>query len=1038
MTEPIRILFVDNQVDVRDWLAERLRRNYQFEVDCADNGKLAMERVTAAQGNYDVALVDMRLGVGPDGIDVMKSIKSSYSDIEVIIVTGFGDEEDGVRAMLEGACNYVFKPWRDEELVVYIRAAAERHRLKTAEQERAWLQSIFDVSQAATKHLDPDAVAREICEKMVNLIPAADLLYTAIYDEERDEVRFVWVVDKNGRKDIPARQLADQENWGLGGYVIKTKEPKFLDDLDRAERQLPIRRKNPFGVKAKSFIGIPLISREKIIGVLSAISYKTDAFTLDHYRLLQAIANQVAVAVDNANQHQQTSHQLEILSRLYKILTTLRTKLKLTDVLNEIVNNLRDLFSLDTCTVGLFDESLIAVDFIVTRGLPVQNVKRQLKIFPRDVREKMFESSNPIIISDLKQRLDFAEILVRKDLNSFVLLPLHGKKEPLGIVTMGSRTRSSLTEEQIDLLRALADQAAIAIENARLHEETSVWAQQLDRLDQGALDIASEMESTKLLRIVANKVVALLDAAGSGVYLLTKDEKEFELVAAIGQIRELEGKRFPTDKGIIGQVLKDKKAFSVPDYSIWPNRLEILDGKKQRAVMGVPIFSNTEIIGVLVAHDVIDGRVFTESDANLLSRMGRLAGAEIKKAHTLDNYETLLLERDAISDVTKALVSELYYEQLLETMLESFAKRFGYNTCAILLKDQEKNELYFEGAIGYPDDIVQTRRIKIDNKGKGITALVARTGKPKIVSDVDQEPLYLRSVPGSRSEIAVPLTYRGDTIGVLNVENAELHAFDERDLRILIQAAAVVAVAIKNAKLFTETTDRLRVAKGIALSLTAMSAWAHDAAQHTYTLGCDADNLMARLDELSLFDKPIRDIAKRIGEEAINIKGLIPNTLTDLSQKDPELVYIGNILRDIEERREEEFQMKRIQLNNQLSDLPPVLANIQAVYAVCDNLIQNAIRAMPNGGQISFSGRLKYPRLYVEVVDTGEGIDPAIKDDLYIRRVRSTNPQGTGIGSLLTRSYLIAYDGDIELLDSSPSGTKIGFYLPIASVAVTT
>jgi response regulator RpfG family c-di-GMP phosphodiesterase len=235
MTNPIRVLFVDNQVEQREWLAEKLRRNYRFEVFCADDGAAALAHVKAAQTAYDVALVDVRLGTGPDGIEVMKSLQAIHPGVEVIIITGFGDVDDGLRAMQAGACNYVFKPWRDEELVVYIRAAAERRRLRNVERELDGLQKVLSVSEAMTQSLDPEEIAREICMRTVPLIPALKLFYIAAYDEIRDEVKFLWAVGAEKRDELLLRSLAEQKNWGLVGQVIKTKQAIIAADLDTDE-----------------------------------------------------------------------------------------------------------------------------------------------------------------------------------------------------------------------------------------------------------------------------------------------------------------------------------------------------------------------------------------------------------------------------------------------------------------------------------------------------------------------------------------------------------------------------------------------------------------------------------------------------------------------------------------------------------------------------------------------------------------------------------------------------------------------------------
>src|SRR5205085_7411991 len=128
------------------------------------------------------------------------------------------------------------------------------------------------------------------------------------------------------------------------------------------------------------------------------------------------------------------------------------------------------------------------------------------------------------------------------DLRSFIILPLWGKqKEPLGVITMGSTGYVALPAEQKHLLRALADQAATAIENVRLHGQTVEWAQQLEILDHLAIEIASHTEMKDLLQEIIQSATDLLHGTGGGIYLLTEDEDHLVLEASHHMPREMEG-----------------------------------------------------------------------------------------------------------------------------------------------------------------------------------------------------------------------------------------------------------------------------------------------------------------------------------------------------------------------------------------------------------------------------------------------------------------------------------------------------------------
>jgi signal transduction histidine kinase len=99
---------------------------------------------------------------------------------------------------------------------------------------------------------------------------------------------------------------------------------------------------------------------------------------------------------------------------------------------------------------------------------------------------------------------------------------------------------------------------------------------------------------------------------------------------------------------------------------------------------------------------------------------------------------------------------------------------------------------------------------------------------------------------------------------------------------------------------------------------------------------------------------------------------------------------------------------------------------------VADHLIQNAVKAMPNGGRLTFSGYVAGARAYIKVTDTGAGIPAEIQDQLFIRRVHGDDHIGGGMGLLLTRIYLFACGGGIRLDRSDAEGTTFIFHLPIA------
>src|SRR5262249_7028441 len=154
-----------------EWLAEWLRHRagadsrQSFEVETAGDGTQCLEKVSEANGNYDVIVMDLFLGSEPNGVETMKEVKKRYPVIETIIITGFGDANYGMKAVRAGAYRYITKPFDNEDLVVYIERAAEKRKL-LSEISRA---KIYETFTALRRGLELDHILDGIVENLQGL-----------------------------------------------------------------------------------------------------------------------------------------------------------------------------------------------------------------------------------------------------------------------------------------------------------------------------------------------------------------------------------------------------------------------------------------------------------------------------------------------------------------------------------------------------------------------------------------------------------------------------------------------------------------------------------------------------------------------------------------------------------------------------------------------------------------------------------------------------------------------------------------------------
>jgi phosphoserine phosphatase RsbU/P len=151
------------------------------------------------------------------------------------------------------------------------------------------------------------------------------------------------------------------------------------------------------------------------------------------------------------------------------------------------------------------------------------------------------------------------------------------------------------------------------------------------------------------------------------------------------------------------------------------------------------------------------------------------------------------------AEIGEEVNASLDLDEVLAHTAVLIKRHIDYELFGVLMADEEGAYLTHRFAIGYPPGLAENLRVPI---GQGITGTAAATGHPVRVSDVSQDPRYINAIDSVRSELAVPLMFRGKCVGVLDIQSQHLDYFTKDQQRILALLASRLAVAIENARLF--------------------------------------------------------------------------------------------------------------------------------------------------------------------------------------------------------------------------------------------
>ncbi len=409
---------------------------------------------------------------------------------------------------------------------------------------------------------------------------------------------------------------------------------------------------------------------------------------------------------------------------------------------------------------------------------------------------------------------------------SAVFVPLLVGETALGAIAIQSRRPLAFTEEHLRLLTIVANHAAAALQNAHLYEEAQRQTGQLRRLS----EISQRINAIQSLPALYQQVVELAaekfddyavsffecdgDAATLTLAATTRpDWRGRQLVVRVGE-------------GSLGQAASEHRAILSQAVS------EELPGEASETQLEVspevslPVEIDNRVLGVLN----VQGRAGSTLDANTVPIFKSLAAQMAIAILEGQLYEAERLRSEhlaALAQASRAVVSTLELDDLLDEVLDLVEEQFGYHRVHILFLQNDR--LVFRAGVGDGAERWAVEGASFPVNGPGLIALAGRTRQPVRVGDVERDPNYLfhPALPDTRSEMSVPMVAGQHLLGVFDVQSERLAAFTEQDVQTLQTLADTLAIAIRNARLFEAERRRRRLAEILREVSRALTSTLH-------------------------------------------------------------------------------------------------------------------------------------------------------------------------------------------------------------------
>jgi diguanylate cyclase (GGDEF)-like protein/putative nucleotidyltransferase with HDIG domain len=411
--------------------------------------------------------------------------------------------------------------------------------------------------------------------------------------------------------------------------------------------------------RLRTVVGISLQAKEQAFGVLFLGTPDPRRFTAAELRLLLALGHQIGMAVENSYLVQQSSRRTQELHMLNEIGRALSSTLDPDTLFETILNEIKRLFDVNHFCVALHDTARNEIKFEVEVSDGEVLSKRSRPFGGNDVIEHLMRTRQPILIQE-----NYAEEMRKLGLEpqashkgSFCGVPLLLYERPIGAMVLQSPQERALDFGHLEMMRVLASEAVIALENARLFREERAKSRRLSLFNNISRNIITTLNPDEMLAKIAEELEQVLDYSHIGIGLLDYSAKEIVIQAEAGQRKGALGRRLSLDGNVIGRVARTGQ-MAVVSYDAQHSTGEpVLAGSD--SAIALPIVYGDQLHGVLYV-ETDKTSDFPQEEVLFLGTLADLISGALHNAITFQKAQ-----EQAITDGMTGLKTHRFFMEAL-------------------------------------------------------------------------------------------------------------------------------------------------------------------------------------------------------------------------------------------------------------------------------------------------------------------------------------------------------------------------------------
>jgi len=392
---------------------------------------------------------------------------------------------------------------------------------------------------------------------------------------------------------------------------------------------------------------------------------------------------------------------------------------------------------------------------------------------------------------------------------SWLGVPMVARGEAIGaIIIQDLEKEHSFDEGDLRFVMAIANQISGALYNIRLLDESRRSALQFETAAEIARDISSSLNLDELLQKAVSLIRSRFEFYHAGIFLKDLSGEFIVIREATGeagaQMKRAGYKLGVGSKSVIGFVSGRGEVLVVNDTArdaTYHFNALLPDTRSEAAI---PLKIGERIVGVLDVQST-ETYAFAEDNLRTLQILADQLAVAVVNTELFAETQEHLAQHRLLHHITTTAASGTTLDEALQSAVNGLQVTLGGDRVSILLVDREKKALVVRAAVGYANEVYDLHI----PMGDGITGWAAAHRRTLRVNNVLQDARYIEGSPNTRSEIAIPLLYRSELLGVLNVESEQVSAYAENDEELLGTLGGSLAAIIANARLLEQIRSQV-------------------------------------------------------------------------------------------------------------------------------------------------------------------------------------------------------------------------------------